>query len=594
MRGRENGGVGVKEDAAISDKAVISDRAAQGDGDDRLGPAQRVAAVQALRTTELDVLVIGGGVVGAGAALDAAARGLSVGLVEQTDLAAGTSSRSSRLAHGGLRYLEQREFALVHEALTERGLLLNRLAPHLVRPLPFLFPLSKRWERPYVASGVRLYDLLSRVGSHGGEMPRSQSLSVAEAKERVPDLATDEVAGAVRFYDAQIDDARHTVAVARSAAARGAHIVTRTRVVGLLRDEDAVVGAEVQDDLTGETYTIRARVIIAAVGIWTDDLLRMVDPDAPTRVTQSKGVHLVVRGDAIRSSSAIIARTPHSVLFLLPWSGTWIVGTTDTPREHEDLADPHATAAEVDYLLEQANRWLERPLTRDDVIATYAGFRPLVAEGNDEETTQVSREHVVFHPVRGLVAIAGGKYTTYRVMAEDAVDAAVADLDRDEVPASTTADIPLTGAVGFTDLWEDRAAIAERAGIPLPLMERMLRRHGSRIGAVLELIESDPSLREPILPGGWHTRAEAIIAVTDQGALDLEDILVRRLRIAPESIDGGRAAAEAVLPYVAPVLGWDDAAAQRELESYVAHHAGIEALEDIEPLEGRAVTADPA
>ncbi len=550
--------------------------------DDRLGAEQRRAAVEALRCTELDILVVGGGVVGAGAALDAAARGLTVGLVEQTDLAAGTSSRSSRLAHGGLRYLEQREFALVREALTERGLLLNRLAPHLVRPLPFLFPLSKQWERPYVASGVRLYDLLSRVGNHGGEMPRSQSLNVAEAKERVPDLATDEVAGAVRFYDAQIDDARHTVAVARSAASYGAYIVTRTRVTGLLRDGDAVVGARVHDDLIGEDYEIHSRVIIGAAGIWTDELLRMADPDSPTRVTQSKGVHLVVRGDAIRSSSAIIARTPHSVLFLLPWSGTWIVGTTDTPRIDEDLADPHATDEEIDYLLEQANRWLERPLTRDDVLATYAGYRPLVAEGEDEETTQVSREHVVFHPVPGLVAIAGGKYTTYRVMAEDAVDVAVADLEREEVPASTTADIPLTGAVGFADLWADREAIAERAGLPLPLMERLLRRYGSRIGDVLELVENDPRLGEPLLPGGWHLPAEAVVAVTDQGALDLEDILVRRLRIAPESADGGRAAAEAALPFVAPLLGWDAERAEAELQRYVDRHVS------------RAVLADPA
>jgi glycerol-3-phosphate dehydrogenase len=553
-----------------------------GEHDDRLGPDQRRSAVEALRSTELDILVIGGGVVGAGAALDAAARGLSVGLVEQADLAAGTSSRSSRLAHGGLRYLEQREFGLVREALTERGLLLNRLAPHLVRPLPFLFPLSKQWERPYVASGVRLYDLLSRVGGYGGEMPRSQSLNAAEAKERVPDLASDEVAGAVRFYDAQIDDARHTVAVARSAAAHGAHIVTRTRVVGLLRDGAAVVGAHVHDDLTGEDYVIRCRVIIAAVGIWTDELLRMVDPDSPARVTQSKGVHLVVRGDAIRSSMAIIARTPHSVLFLLPWSGTWIIGTTDTPRVDEDLADPQATEEEIDYLLEQANRWLERPLARADVVATYAGYRPLVAEGEGEETTQVSREHVVFHPVPGLVAIAGGKYTTYRVMAEDAVDVAVGDLEREEVPASTTADIPLTGAVGFTDLWADREAIAKRSGIPQPLLDRLLRRHGSRIGVVLGLIKEDPRLGTPIVPGGWHLPAEAIVAVTEQGALDLEDILVRRLRIAPESADGGRAAAEAILPYVAPLLGWDDARAEAELSRYVDRH------------ESQAVAADPA
>lgn len=548
------------------------------DADDRLGTASRARSIHYLRDHDVDVIVIGGGVVGCGAALDAAARGLSVALVEQSDLAAGTSSRSSRLAHGGLRYLEQREFSLVHEALTERGLLLDRLAPHLVRPIPFLFPVGKKWERPYVASGVRLYDALSRIGSYGGTMPRPKSLNVDEAKELAPDLDAGEIAGAVRFHDAQIDDARHTVAVARTAAGLGAHVLTRTRVTDLLRDGDRVTGVRVEDELTGTHLDIRAHVVIAAVGIWTDEILRLVDAEAPERVQQSKGVHLVVRGEAIRSTTAIIARTPASVLFLLPWGGDWIVGTTDTERNtDESLADPEATEEEIAYLLGQANRWLARPLRREDVIGTYAGYRPLVAEESAEATTQVSREHMVFHPVPGLVAIAGGKYTTYRVMAADAVDAAVADLDEDSIPASSTADIPLVGAVGFTDLWADRASLAERWDLPVETVERLLRRHGSRVSEVFDVLDIDPSLRAPLPPEGRHLAAEAVVAVTSQGALDLEDVLVRRLRITPESPDHGRAAATAVAPLIAPLLGWDEARVAAEIAAYADRHPLIRA-----------------
>ena len=548
------------------------------DVDDRLSTASRARSIDYLRDHDVDVVVIGGGVVGCGAALDAASRGLSVALVEQSDLAAGTSSRSSRLAHGGLRYLEQREFSLVHEALTERGLLLDRLAPHLVRPIPFLFPVGKKWERPYVASGVRLYDALSRIGSYGGTMPRPKSLNVDEAKELAPDLDAGEIAGAVRFHDAQIDDARHTVAVARTAAGRGAHVLTRTRVTDLLRDGDRVTGVRVEDDLTGTHLDIRARVVIAAVGIWTDEILRLADAEAPERVQQSKGVHLVVRGEAIRSTTAIIARTPASVLFLLPWGGDWIVGTTDTERDKdESLADPEATEDEIAYLLGQANRWLARPLRREDVIGTYAGYRPLVAEESAEATTQVSREHMVFHPVPGLVAIAGGKYTTYRVMAADAVDAAVADLDEDSLPASSTADIPLVGAVGFTDLWADRASLAERWDLPVETVERLLRRHGSRVSEVFDVLAADPSLRAPLPPEGRHLAAEAVVAVTSQGALDLEDVLVRRLRITPESPDHGRAAAAAVAPLIAPLLGWDEARVAAEIAAYADRHPLIRA-----------------
>ena len=548
-----------------------------GEHSDRLGPQERTEALARLRATTaedpLDILVVGGGVVGCGAALDAAARGLRVGLVEQGDLAGGTSSRSSRLAHGGLRYLEQREFSLVHEALTERGLLLDRLAPHLVHPVPFLFPVSRQWQRPYVASGIHLYDMLSRVGAYGGTMPRPKSLSSEQAKALAPDLDSGEMAGAVRFHDAQIDDARHTVAVARTAAAHGAAVATRVTVTGLIRSGDAVVGAHAFDAETGEALDIHARVVVGAAGVWTDDLLRMAGIEAPGRVQQSKGVHLVVPAEAIRSTTAIIARTAASVLFLLPWGRTWLVGTTDTPwsADDGDLADPRATEEEIAYLLEQANRWLARPLRRDDVIATYAGLRPLLAHGADDAdgTTTLSREHAVFHPAPGIVVIAGGKYTTYRVMAADVVDAAIAELPPGTGP-STTAEIPLVGAVGFAELWAGRAALAESSGLSLEAIEGLLRRHGDRIVDVLALVDADPGLADPLVPGAPHLGAEAIVAVTHQGARDVVDVLVRRLRLVEEVRDHGRAAARTVVPLIAGPLGWDAPRAAAELEHFDA------------------------
>ena len=553
-------------------------------GDDRLGPTQRTDAVEALKATSaaspLDILVIGGGVVGCGAALDAASRGLSVGLVEMNDLAAGTSSRSSRLAHGGLRYLEQREFSLVHEALTERGLLLDRLAPHLVRPVPFLFPVEKTWQRPYVASGIHLYDMLSRIGAYGGSMPRPKSLSRQQSKSLAPDLDTDGIAGAVRFHDAQIDDARHTVAVARTAAARGAHVVTRTRVTSLLRNGDEVVGVRVHDALDDTDYDIHAKVVVGAAGVWTDDLIHLADETASGRVQQSKGVHLVIPRDSIRSTTAIIARTPVSVLFLLPWGRFWLVGTTDTPwsTDDGDMADPQATEADIDYLLEQANRWLARPLTRDDVVATYAGLRPLLAadvEDADDETTTLSREHAVIRPAPGLVVIAGGKYTTYRVMAADVVDAAVAEIaDEDtSIPESPTADIPLVGADDFATMWAERGSIARDSGLDTHVVEALLRRHGDRITDVLELIAADPSLAQPLIEEANYLRAEAVLAATHQGALSLDDVLTRRLRVSLDVPDHGEEAARAAAPLVADALGWSDQRTADEIAGFDADMA---------------------
>ncbi|MFI0432924.1 MAG: glycerol-3-phosphate dehydrogenase/oxidase [Candidatus Nanopelagicales bacterium] len=535
--------------------------------DDRLNDDSRAQGLAALRGTTaerpLDVLIIGGGVVGAGAALDAAARGLTVALVERRDLASGTSSRSSRLAHGGLRYLEQMEFSLVHEALTERGLLLDRLAPHLVHPVPFLLPVTRRgWERPYMGAGVALYDLLSRVGAYGGTMPRPRSLSREKVFGLSPGLKPDAYVSAVRFHDAQIDDARHTVATARTAAAHGAHIVTDAEAVGFLESDGRVRGAKVRDLSAGTTFDVHARVVASAAGVWSDDVVALLGDESGygARVRQSKGVHLIVPRSVFPSATALIARTAASVLFLLPWGNNWLIGTTDTDYGG-DYAEPGATDEDVAYLIDQANKWLATPMTARDVIGVYAGLRPLLEldAGASSATTAISREHAVLSPRPGLVLIAGGKYTTYRVMAADVIDAAVADraaLVDDEVPASTTAEIPLVGAAGFARRWADRDSLARELDVAPPVMTGLLHRHGDRIDDVLELLYEHPALARTLNGELSYLQAEAVLAVRNEGARSLSDILVRRTRTAMESRDGGRSAAEGLQEVLACQFGW--------------------------------------
>lgn len=546
--------------------------------DDRLNASSRAESLRQLKETSaehpLDILVVGGGVVGTGAALDAAARGLRVGLLERSDLASGTSSRSSRLAHGGLRYLEQFEFSLVHEALTERGLLLDRLAPHLVHPVPFLLPVTRRgWERPYMGAGVAMYDLLSRVGAYGGTMPRPRSLSAEKVRGVAPGLRPDSYVSAVRFHDAQIDDARHTMACARTAAGHGALIATRTEVVRFLTDDTGrVTGVRARDNVTGEEFDIHARVVVSATGVWSDELVDLLGEDVEygAHVRQSKGIHLVVPREVFPSSSALIARTATSVLFMLPWGGNWLIGTTDTDYEG-DYEEPTVTDEDVTYLIEQANKWLTTPLTADQVIGVYAGLRPLLEVDKDEtskSTSVISREHAVLTPRPGFVLIAGGKYTTYRVMAADVIDAAVAaraELVDDEVPESSTADIPLVGAAGFHRRWADREQLARDLGFTASVMEGLMRRHGDRIDDVLQVIYEQPELAEPLSPDVPYRKAEAVVAIRNEGAMDLSDILVRRTRTAMEAPDGGRAAAEGLREVMAAELGWDDARMDAEI-----------------------------
>jgi glycerol-3-phosphate dehydrogenase len=535
-------------------------------GSASLGPSQRRQALGAMQGEELDVVVVGGGVVGAGTALDAVTRGLSVGVLEARDWASGTSSRSSKLIHGGLRYLEQLNLGLVREALAERGLLVQRLAPHLVRPVPFLFPLTHRgWERPYVGAGLALYDALGFGSGHARGLPHHRHLTRKQALTVVPGLRSDALVGALQYYDAQVDDARHTFTLVRTAAAYGAHVANRAQVTGFLREGERVTGVRARDLETGEAFTVRARVVVNATGVWTDDTQAMVGGRGQISVRASKGVHLVVPRDRIRGESGLILRTEKSVLFVIPWGRHWIVGTTDTEWTL-DKAHPAASSTDIDYVLEHVNAVLRTPLTREDVEGVYAGLRPLLA-GESEDTSALSREHVVAAPVPGLVMVAGGKYTTYRVMAKDAVDAAAHSLGGWVAPSCTDR-VPLLGADGWPALWNARARLAAESGVHVARVEHLLRRYGSLVHEVLALVAKDPDLGQPVAGADDYLRAELVYAASSEGARHLDDVLTRRTRISIETWDRGVEAAEDAAALVGPVLGWDEDQASREVAHY--------------------------
>jgi glycerol-3-phosphate dehydrogenase len=531
-----------------------------------LSPEGRAAALRRMADEQFDVLVIGAGVVGAGAALDAASRGLKVALVEARDFGSGTSSRSSKLVHGGLRYLKQLNFHLVFEALRERKLILETLCPHLARPVAFIYPLEKPlWDRAYVGAGIGVYDVLGAgrgVPSHLKHL--SQKATLKSFRSGKPGA----IKGGILFYEGQLDDARHTMMIARTAADYGAAVASSTRVTGLLRDGDAVIGVAARDLESGEELRIRATVTINAAGVWTDEIQDMIGGKGQFRVRASKGVHVLVPRDRIDSDTGLITETEKSLLFIIPcpWSDEfWIIGTTDTAWDL-DLAHPAASRPDIDYILAHANALLDKPLTRDDVIGVYAGLRPLLA-GESDETSKLSREHACVSPVPGLVIVAGGKYTTYRVMADDAVNLAAKALTR-PVPSCLTDKVPLVGAAGYQALVNTKESLADRSGLPVERIEHLLGRYGSAIREVLDIVAEHPELGEPLEHAPRYLKVEAYYAVSHEGALHLDDILARRLRVSVDTWDRGVDVAAEVAGIVAPVLGWDEATIAREVEHY--------------------------
>ncbi|MGP9536429.1 glycerol-3-phosphate dehydrogenase/oxidase [Brachybacterium sp. AOP43-C2-M15] len=567
-----------------------------------LTPAGRTEHLARLRraTVEnpLDVLVVGGGVNGAGAAFDAATRGLSVGLVEARDWANGTSARSSKLMHGGLRYLQMLDFPLVAEALRERDLLLEHTAPHLVRPIKFVFPFFKKVvDRAFIGSGVALYDAMQSVGRKRA-VPFHRHLLHDRMLEVFPALDGEKAVGALEYYDAQMDDARFVMMLVRSAAQHDAAVANYTTVIGYLHEGERVIGARVRDEESGEEFEVHARETILAGGVWTQDQQELAGAETGLEVLASKGIHITVARGRIPAvpDTGIITQTEKSVLFIIPWDEYWVIGTTDTPWT-QDPRDVGATSDDIDYVLEHANAVLADDLRREDVIGVYSGLRPLLqpvtkaasrgkgsgkGSGDGKGSAKVSREHTVMEVEPGLTAIAGGKYTTYRVMAEDVVDFAI----KDSQPGrpSLTRSIPVIGAQGYAALVRDRQEIGRRHGFDEIRTDRLLFRYGALLEDVLALIDEDPSLGEPLEHAPRYLRAEVLYAVRAEGARHLADVLQRRTRLDYETRDRGVDAAVEIAALVGPELGWDDAARERELETYRAFIAAR--------LEGESTRSD--
>ena len=527
-----------------------------------LNPEQRSLDINQLKSQEFDIVVIGGGIVGSGIALDAAARGLSVALLESDDFASGTSSRSSKLIHGGLRYLEQFDFKLVREALHEREMMITDLAPHLVKPISFVYPLHKKYaDRIYVGIGLIFYDLLR---GKLRTIPWHRHFTFGQMRNEARSLNPEIVSGGYLYYDAQVDDARHTMMVARTAKGFGALMVTGATVSQITRTPDRVTGVIVSVD--GESINIKSKTVVAASGIWNEELYRQFGITPGYKIKMSKGVHIILPRDAIDAKTGIILKTKISVLFIIPWGKEWLLGTTDTSYEG-DKESPLVESDDVDYILNEANKVLLPKIRRNQILSVYAGLRPLVSPSKDSTTTKISREHTVDHPLKGFVSIAGGKYTTYRVMAADAVNAAAKDLGQ-KVSKSGTKTIPIIGAAGYKNLIKQIPLLAQSYSISTSSVDHLLNRYGSLVSDIFQMISKDPTLSHEIIPGSGYLMAEVRYAVTNEGARSLVDILVRRLRIAMEQPDHGVPLSREIAEFVAPTLGWSASDIDREVMNY--------------------------
>ncbi|MBA2572336.1 MAG: glycerol-3-phosphate dehydrogenase/oxidase [Gemmatimonadetes bacterium] len=539
--------------------------------------AARALHWRALGEGEWDLLVIGGGVTGAGIARDAAARGLRVALVEAGDWGQGTSSRSSRLIHGGLRYLQNRDLSLVFEASSERRRLLA-LAPHLVHPLRFLFPVFE-WGVGFrtLQAGMWLYDALSLFRNIG----RHQMLDAQEIARQEPGLRQQDLRGGALYYDAWVDDARLTLATAVDAHRRGAATVSYAPVTEFLRDVTGVRGARVRDVLSGAEVEVRAALIINATGPWCDVLRRMADPAVAPRLRPTKGVHIVLRRERLDNQHAITFESPLDgrVMFVLPWGRFSYVGTTDTDYDGSPR-DAVADREDVEYLLASANAIFPRArLETGDVVSSWAGLRPLLVPDAEDPVSEgrTSREHAIWRDPAGLLNVAGGKLTTFRVMAAEAVDAAAKILREERsltVPASPTEGLPLPGAPDepWDHFRERMLARARGVGLSQEQADHLLRAYGTATVDLLGAVQENPTMGEPIVAELPYIRAELAHVVQREMTLTLEDALQRRLHLLYEAEDGGMSVARGVAELLArePNLGWDDAEIQRQLAAYRA------------------------
>ena len=493
------------------------------------GEAARASQLARLEAEAFDLLVIGGGATGLGAAVDAASRGLRTAIVEAIDWAKCTSSRSTKLVHGGVRYLQQMDFGLVMEALHERGLL-HRNAPHLVHPLPFVLPSYRWWEGPFYGAGLKLYDALAgRLN-----LQPSRFLSHDEVVARIPNVHRDGLRGGIEYFDGQFDDARMAISLLRTALDHGAAAANAVRVTGLVKEGGRVRGAEAVCGVTGRAFRIRAKAVVNCTGIFADEVRRMDDGGARPMIEPAQGVHLVLDRSFQPSDTAIMV--PHTddgrVLFVIPWHGHVVVGTTDTPMPRAEV-DPQPTEEEIGFILTNAGRYLQRVPRRSDVLAAFAGMRPLVHEGGSDGTAskKVSREHVVHASASGLVSVMGGKWTTYRKMAEDGVDRASMEAGLPARPC-VTAELRVFGAL-------------ERSSAAWPA-EEWLQPYGTEAAALRDLMRREPDLARPLHPDLPYTAAVVAWALEHEQARTVEDLLHRRTRMAFLREAAAKATAEAL------------------------------------------------
>jgi glycerol-3-phosphate dehydrogenase len=508
----------------------------------------RAQLVQHLSDTPLwDLIVIGGGATGLGTAVEAASRGYRTLLLEQGDFSQGTSSRSTKLIHGGVRYLQQGNLSLVLEALRERGLLI-RNAPHLVHNRSFVVPLYDWWEGPFYGIGLKLYDVLA--GSLG--LGPSCLLSKEETLRHIPTVAPEGLKGGVIYHDGQFDDARLAITLALTLADLGGVALNYLPVTGILRDHGLVAGVTARDAETGREFTLRAKVVVNATGPFIDGVRQMIDPSAPALIAPSQGVHLMLDGSFLPGDSAIMV--PHTddgrVLFAVPWHGRTIVGTTDTPIPVATI-EPRPQPEEIDFLLSHAARYLTRQPTRSDVLSVFAGIRPLVHTGAASDTASLSRDHTLLVEPSGLVTIAGGKWTTYRKMGEDTVTAAAQVAGLADHP-SATATLRLHG-------WQEGGAEDE----PLQV-------YGCDAAALEQVLAANPSWRSPLHPALPYCQGEVVWGVRCEWARTVEDILARRTRALLLDARASIAAAPRVAELLAQELGRDRAWQEAQVAAFTA------------------------
>ncbi len=519
--------------------------------------------------TPVDVLIIGGGITGVGIARDAALRGFRTALIDKADFGAGTSSHSSRLIHGGIRYLEQGALHLVLEASHERRVLL-KIAPHLVRPLAFLFPVYRGSRVPAwkLRAGMWLYDLLSafrNVRAHRWLRPK-------KVRRIEPSLRERGLVGAALYYDAQTDDARLVLATARSAARAGALVANYVEVSTLLKPDGRVRGAVVRDVLTGETFTIRAHAVVNATGPWSDVLRRLDDPEAKPLLRLTKGAHVVVQRRRIANEHAVtlLSQLDGRVMFVLPWGELSYIGTTDTDADSSPDT-LRVTADDVTYLLRSANAaFPDAHLGAKDVVSAWAGLRPLLRQDDHANPSQLSREHRVVESAHGLITIAGGKLTTYRVMARDVVDRIATrlhELDgRPVAPRPATDLLPLPG--GEAAELEVLVEAARARGAQEATARHLVANYGSEAAAILNYLDRERSLGDPLITGRPEIWAEVNYAVEREMAMRVQDVLIRRLHLFYELRDHGNAIVTAVAGRMKKLLDWDDSREAEELRDY--------------------------